>query len=320
MNRTLVESVLRAVLYEGYMLYPYRRSALKNQKRWQFGALYPQEYLQTECLAIAGRDAVVNVEIRWLQQDGPESIERQVEVRDVQLTDMAVTAAKTEFTFPNVCGTVEVSGLRLEPSVARIRVVVSVLNGSMQSTHAILHLRGGEFVSLIDPPEHLRAAAAECVNVGVWPVLAGDPADRDCMLCSPIILYDYPRVAPETDGDLFDCTEIDEMLRLRIQTMAAFEKDEMRSGDPRTREILDRVLGAGLVTGNRVRLRPKAGGDIFDLALEGRMATIEAIEEDFEGRVHVAVVVDDDPGRDLGYERQPGHRFFFSPDEVEPIP
>ena len=79
------------------------------------------------------------------------------------------------------------------------------------------------------------------------------------------------------------------------------------------------VRGAAVKAGDRVRLRPKAGGDIFDLALAGRTATIESIEEDYESRILLAVVIDDDPGKELGMMRQPGHRFFFSPDEVEPL-
>jgi hypothetical protein len=71
--------------------------------------------------------------------------------------------------------------------------------------------------------------------------------------------------------------------------------------------------------GDRVRLRPQGRADILDLALAGRTATIEAIEQDFEGRVYLAVLVDDDPGKDLGALRQPGHRFFFQPEEVEPL-
>jgi len=71
--------------------------------------------------------------------------------------------------------------------------------------------------------------------------------------------------------------------------------------------------------GSRVRLRPRAGGDVMDIALADKTAVIESIEQDYEGKVHVCVVVDDDPGRDIGLMRQPGHRFFFSPDEVEPI-
>lgn len=78
------------------------------------------------------------------------------------------------------------------------------------------------------------------------------------------------------------------------------------------------VGGIALKTGDRVRLQPKEGGDILDLALRGQVATIESIEEDYEGARHVCVVLDDDPGRDLGMMRQPGHRFFFTPEELEP--
>jgi hypothetical protein len=72
--------------------------------------------------------------------------------------------------------------------------------------------------------------------------------------------------------------------------------------------------------GDRVRLRPRGRADILDLALAGKAATVEAIEQDYDGRAHVAVTVDDDPGKDLGLLRQPGHRFFFSPEEIEPLP
>ncbi|MCA1593381.1 MAG: hypothetical protein LC754_12180 [Acidobacteria bacterium] len=79
------------------------------------------------------------------------------------------------------------------------------------------------------------------------------------------------------------------------------------------------VGGVGIKIGDRIRLRPRAGGDIFDLALAGRIAIVESIEQDYEDRVHLAVVLEDDPGRDLGMLRQPGHRFFFSPEEVAPL-
>ena len=84
---------------------------------------------------------------------------------------------------------------------------------------------------------------------------------------------------------------------------------------------LDHVEIGGIMvrTGDRVRLRPKGGGDILDIALRGQVATIESIEEDYEGGQHICVVLDDDPGRDLGMMRQPGHRFFFAAEEVEPI-
>lgn len=80
------------------------------------------------------------------------------------------------------------------------------------------------------------------------------------------------------------------------------------------------IGGVELKAGARVRLRPRQGGDIFDLALAGKVAVIESIERDYENRLHIAVILDDDPGKDLGRSRQPGHRFFFSPAEVEPLP
>jgi hypothetical protein len=79
------------------------------------------------------------------------------------------------------------------------------------------------------------------------------------------------------------------------------------------------VSGVELRQGNRVRLRPRQGGDVFDLALAGKPATIESLEQDYEGKIHLAVVIDDDPGKDMGLLRQPGHRFFFDPQEVEPL-
>ena len=80
------------------------------------------------------------------------------------------------------------------------------------------------------------------------------------------------------------------------------------------------IDGIAVKTGDRVRLRPKEGGDILDIALRGQIAIVESLEEDYEGAQHICVVVEDDPGRDLGMMRQPGHRFFFTPAEIEPLP
>lgn len=89
--------------------------------------------------------------------------------------------------------------------------------------------------------------------------------------------------------------------------------------EDKTRVESLQIAGTGVKRGDRVRLRPRQGGDIFDVALAGRIATIEAIEQDYEGQFHLSVVIEEDPGRDLGMARQPGHRFFFAPTEVEPI-
>src|SRR5437764_15060280 len=95
--------------------------------------------------------------------------------------------------------------------------------------------------------------------------------------------------------------------------MVMWEELERRGPDAVT------IAGVEVRAGSRVALRPRPGGDVFDLALTGRTAVVEAVEEDLDGNVHLAVVVEDDPGRDLGVRRQPGHRFFFSPTEVDPL-
>ena len=84
---------------------------------------------------------------------------------------------------------------------------------------------------------------------------------------------------------------------------------------------LDRIEinGVACALGARVRLHPRAGGDILDVALAGKTGVIESIEQDYEGNIQVAVVLDDDPGKDLGMLRQPGHRFFFTVEELEPV-
>ena len=213
-------------------------------------------------------------------------------------------------------------------------------------------------MSLLDPPAEYGAAAKACKNIGCWPVLFGEEAkhENDAMLSSPIILYDYPRIAPESRGDLFDGTEIDEILTLRIQAMTDEEKAEMRNIDEHARRILERtemmppdhllqmhgtmrdvsksnedffnpasrkqtvtIDGRELKTGDRVRIRPKRRADAFDLMLNGKIGIIEAIEESVQDEVHLAVVLEDDPGRELGMARQPGHRFFYGADEVEPV-
>jgi hypothetical protein len=228
------------------------------------------------------------------------------------------------------------------------------------STHTILYAQGGECISLLDPPGEFLEAAKGCKQIGTWPVLVGDETkgEHDTMLSSPIILYDYPKIAPESPGDLFDGAEIDEILTLRIQTMTDDEKAEMRQVDEHARRILERtenlatadmmklhgamrspraqaeeeeffnpqkpleevtVGGVALKAGDRVRIHPKKRADVMDIALAGKIGIIESVMQDVDGSVQFALVLEDDPGRDLGMLRQPGHRFFYGPDEIEPL-
>jgi hydrogenase maturation protease len=233
-----------------------------------------------------------------------------------------------------------------------------VIMRTMASAHTLIWAEGGECISLLDPPGAYVEAARNCKNIGLWPVLVGDQTkhEHDAMLSSPIILYDYPKIAAQSAGDLFDGTEIDEILTLRVMTMTDEEKAEMRNIDEHARRILERtetlpkdhllqmhgvmrgvrqsnedffnpkdrrktvtVNGVELKTGDRVRIHPKKRADVFDIALSGKIAIIEAIEEDVQNEIHLALVLEDDPGRELGMMRQPGHRFFYGADEVEPV-
>ncbi|HET9893553.1 MAG TPA: hypothetical protein VFQ44_01215 [Streptosporangiaceae bacterium] len=117
------------------------------------------------------------------------------------------------------------------------------LRYALIATHALIWVPGGKFISMTDPPEWAAAEVAACVNTGTWPVLAGPPACADLMLSSPVILYDHVEVAPESGGDLFDATEIDEILTLRTLALTDAEKRAARATDPRARELMDRLEG-----------------------------------------------------------------------------
>jgi len=152
-------------------------------------------------------------------------------------------------------GGIEAEAVEVEEGLFRLRVRVvnrtpveegcrcrdeAVLR-SLVSTHVVLGVQDGEFVSLLDPPACWSEAAAACRNVGLWPVLVGAEGQKDTMLSAPIILYDYPQVAAESPGDFFDGTEIDEMLTLRILTLTTEEKQAMAAVDERAGTLLERT-------------------------------------------------------------------------------
>jgi hypothetical protein len=233
-----------------------------------------------------------------------EAIEREIPLGDVELRDLISRPRWIEFSFTpheesrplrgplgTIVGLVEhvqcriAGGAELSAEVLGddlVRVSVSVENRSpidaasvddrdrallhaLVSTHVILGVGHGEYLSLLDPPEPLRGLAAGCRNVGAWPVLVGAAGETDTMLASPIILYDYPEIAPESPGDLFDATEIDEILSLRILTLTDEEKRSVATLDARGRALLERTETlareqlAGL-HGTIRGLRPVAGG------------------------------------------------------------
>jgi hypothetical protein len=274
-----VRQIVDAVLYEGYVLWPYRRSAIKNQQRFTFGGVYPRGWpedasrLQTQCLLTG--DARVEVTLRFLQivhrqavdeadyLTWDEAIEREVVVPPHR-RHVPIEIAAGERVEDLADGTlvrrwqaieaaIEVGLERVGAGVMRVSVAVentatwdgepraATLGRTLCSTHLILRAHGGEFVSQTDPPAALRDVADGCRNEGLWPVLVGEPGDRSTMMASPIILEDYPRVAPESPGELFDNSEIDGLLTLSILALSDAEKAEMRASDPRTRAILERA-------------------------------------------------------------------------------
>ena len=370
---TTVDAVARATLYEGYLLHPHRPTAIGNPQRWATGGLLPSAYcaqhkeeasaLRVECLVEGDAATALDVEVRFLQLlDGratgsQRAVERRLAMPQQVVRDVLVhpVALRAKFDGEPGARTIQVSvrGTVVPVSQGTLKVRIDVANATvldelppnrdsamtaaLAACHVVLHVEGGAFVSQFDPPPRLLDETRGCMNAGVWPVLVGSEGARDTMLASPIILHDHPEIAPESPGDLFDGTEIDEILNLRILALTDDEKREMANGNARVRALLERTQRltpdelqalhgrlrrtpghepASFRVGDRVRLKPR-GADVADLALAGKLATVQAIERDLEDRTHVAVTLDDDPGRDLGFARMPGHRLLLAPEDLE---
>jgi hypothetical protein len=318
MRFNAAQKVADAVLYEGYVLYPYRASSDKNRVRFQFGVLAPRSQaerdgsetwdMQTECLVIPGTTAVLDVRVRFLQLQArsveaadpaavegftavesldvgeeplvtwDEATEEHVDVAGRIVADLVESAEIVPFSLGGarvvehvhgrqgevtgrvvrsrwpIDGRVIVSAEALQ-GIVRVRVRVEnvtawfdpdggrdqTLRRSLLGCHTLMAVSGGTFASMTDPPAHLRDAVKASVNRNTWPVLVGEPGGADVVLSSPIILPDHPEIAPESPGDLFDATEIDEILTLRIMTLTDDEKRSARATDPRARRIIDRA-------------------------------------------------------------------------------
>ncbi|HEY6473851.1 MAG TPA: hypothetical protein VIY26_13245 [Acidimicrobiales bacterium] len=319
--------VADAVLYEGYVLYPYRASSAKNQVRFQWGVLMPPAYCEvdpsercssrTECLLAPGAgpaagEPVLHVRVRCLQTQrrrveavtdegrGPagadgfrrveslevdgarhvewdEALDRVVDLPPLDLGAAGVTQVARAFSLAGgseieelTAGSGEVVGRFVRERVAvdgtvrvtvapagdgspYLKVTVTVENetawddhdtarpdamaSSLVAVHTMLAADGATFVSLLDPPDEAAEAARTCRSDGTYPVVVGD---ETVVLSSPIILYDHPEVAEQSPGDLFDATEIDEILALRVMTLTDAEKAEARGTDARSAAIIDR--------------------------------------------------------------------------------
>ncbi|HEX4541102.1 MAG TPA: hypothetical protein VH112_12745 [Acidimicrobiales bacterium] len=317
MSLDMARRVADAVLYEGYVLYPYRASAQKNRLRWQFGVLVPRPHgeescsepwaNQTECLLEPGDDPVLQVDLRFIQVqartveeevgagafrpveslevDGSvlvswdEGVEHEVRA-SASILDALVDEVVVPFEVPSGVDAEPVSAggrqvgrivRRRQPLSGRLRLSAQPAGGpfgalkvrlrvenvtewhdpaatrdeallrSLAAVHSLLSLEDASFISCLEPPEWARGDVESCANLHTWPVLVGDEGAKDVMLSSPIILYDYPQIAPESPGELFDGTEIDEILSLRTMALTEEEKREARATDARAAQLIDRV-------------------------------------------------------------------------------
>jgi len=418
-------AIADAVLYEGYLLYPYTASARKNRLRWQFGVVVPQAYeaadtgehaeQQTEVLLEAGDEPRIDILARFLRVE-TRTVEAAVDGTFVPVPELVLAGTRhvtfeegiaceaTCTVFPRgaaetsvpldfaavrdielvgepgetvagrivrerapLAGTLMVrcDAVAGEAGLFRVRVRIEnrsaivaplersrALRTAFVSTHALLAAYDGRFLSPIDPPARAAAVSTTLVNRYVWPALVGDEARdaqrADVVLASPIVVGDFPRIAPQTDTDAFDGTEIDELLTLSVYALSDAERAEARATDPRARALVERaerfddaaftrlhagtfvqteaersapesvtVNGIRVAKGSSVRLAPKRNADAWDMFLAGKVATVCGIQQDFENRTYVTVTIDDDPASE--FHEWYGRSFFFDTDEVEPL-
>jgi hypothetical protein len=323
-----VRRMADAILYEGYILYPYRASAQKNRSRWQWGVVMapgfaaadPSEssFTKCECVLEHSGQPAVRVILRFLQVQrrsterrgtegtGPdagavwdEATEREIEftvgtgelLGEGHVEEFAVAGGQdrepladgTGFAVRRrapLAGAVSVRALPVAGPWRAVRLQVRVENrtaldpapgnrddalpSALVAAHTMLVATGGDFISMTDPPMWAKAAVAECENIGGWPVLADPDGGRDVVLSSPIILYDHPELAGALRGELYDGTEIDEILTLRTLALSDAEKLEARATDPRAAALIDRVeaMDAQTMAGLHGTIRPgrPAGG------------------------------------------------------------
>jgi hypothetical protein len=352
----MLDALVDTLLYEGYALYPYTPGATKNATPTPFGIVYPPVYaagsgatfdhLQIECVAeIEDPDTTLDGEIRFLQASGER---HKAQERRLALPATRFGESHTvPFHHEGLHGHAIITAIPLKER--RVRMTISVhnttdvpegldraaaLQHSLLSTHVVGRVAGGHFISPLD--------VQGCENVNSWPVLATQ-AD-DAVLGAAIMLPDHPQIAPESKGNLFDSTEIEEALLIHVLALSDEEREAAAAQDPAVRQMLERavqttpqelmdlhgrvqvadprvgepeveVAGVRYRLGDKVVLRPATNATPQDHLVAGRSATIERIYYDYDGSVHLAVTVDDVPGQEL--MRDIGRFLYFKPTEVE---
>jgi hypothetical protein len=247
----MLDELVHSLLYEGYALYPYTPGATKNATPTPFGIVYPPAYAAQspatfdrallQCLAEAGPQSTLSATLHFLAPTGERHAarEQRVEIGSVALGEKVTTHfAEGRFTLRSE---------RLDDGAWRVSSCVhntvevptgldraAALSRSLVSTHILVRIAGGRFRSPLESPL--------CASVNTWPVLATD-AD-DVVLGAAIVLPDHPRLAPESRGNLFDNTEIEEALLLHLHALSDAEREQISDQDPAVREMLARAMAA----------------------------------------------------------------------------
>jgi hypothetical protein len=353
-------------LYEGFLLFPYSKSALKNQLPFQFGVIMPQGYsdasepasvrAQFVCL-LRENEARVEGALRFLH------IAEDPVAREVPFAfSLAPNASRVPFELGDLRGE---AGIHTDLQGESVRVTIELRNLAVinanagrndalrfafVSAHMLLEAFGAEFSSMVDAPQEAAGAVAQCTNDRMFPVLVGDEgASRQTstmLLVSPIILYDFPKIANASRARTFDGTEIDELLMLSVASLTDEEKRNARAAHPYVRELVERaealdaqtqatlhgeltggapragdervtIAGVEVGPGSRVRVLPKGRADVWDDLVRGMTARVNAVHTDFEGKRYIGVVFDADPASDM--HEWYGRSFFYGADEVEPL-
>ena len=376
-----LDALVDSLLWEGYALYPYTPGATKNATPTPFGIVYPPAYAahnpschdrsRIECILEAPDEAEISASIRFLQYSGERhrASERRIELGPFAVGDLAASGSGETFSFagePRLEGRARMRATSLGDGLYRIAACAhnttalepadvgraEALRASMISTHVVATTAAGRFISPLEREGRPGAAVESCESVNTWPVLAS-PAD-DAVLGAAIFLPDHPSTAPESLGNLFDSTEIEEALLLHVQVLSDGEREEISAQDPAVREMIERasaatpeqmiglhgrleiadpgpppepghpnpgeseltIGGRTFRKGGRVVLRPDTTRDVYDGMLAGRTATIERLYLDYDDGAHIAVTIDGDAAQPLF--RETGRYLFFRADEVEP--
>jgi len=389
-----LEQLIDSLLYEGYALYPYTPTAAKNATPTPFGIVYPPTYaaglpstfdhLELRCVLEADGDAVISAEVRFLAATGErhEALAHRLELTGTSVSALEASSgaggsplARDAEVGAGDAGplqvTLSVEARELDTGIHEIALRVEnrspcgpgldrggALARSLLSTHPILRVSGGRFISPLERP---------CASANTFPVLASD--GDEAVIGATIVLPDHPQIAPESQGGLFDSTEIEEALLLHVKALSPAEREEIERQDPVVREMVQRaaaatpeeilalhgrltlsdpagvgarspvtetppeepadladptageeqveVDGVRFVRGGKVRIRPGPDADLHARMLDGRIATIERIMVDYDGKVHLGVTIDGDPGQDL--LRESGRLLYFFAPEVEAL-